>query len=280
MTETTFTTENASDGKTLFGRHHMPEESTPKAVLSLVHGLGEHSGRYAEMAAWLNQRGIAVNLIDLHGHGQTPGGRGVCKSMDLMLDDIDALLEYSRTSVPGVPHFLMGHSMGGLLVLTYGLQRRPTDLAGYISQAPALEPVELPPAIQLSIMRFLRPLLPKLAAANGIDPATVSKDEDAVRAYVNDPLVHDKICIALGLDLIDTGKWVRDNAGLWNEPLLLMHGDKDLLTSCAASQAFARDVGAHCTFEMIVDGFHEIHNDPEREQVYERITGWINDRLN
>ncbi|MCI5045533.1 MAG: alpha/beta hydrolase [Aquisalinus sp.] len=280
MTETTFTTENATDGKTLFGRSHLPESVDTKAVLSLVHGLGEHSGRYAEMAAWLNQRGIAVNLIDLHGHGQTPGGRGVCESMDLMLDDIDALLDFSRESVPEIPHYLMGHSMGGLLVLTYGLQRHPTDLAGYISQAPALEPVELPPAIQLSIMRFLRPLFPKLAASNGIDPATVSKDEEAVRAYVNDPLVHDKICIALGLDLIDTGKWVRENASLWSEPLLLMHGDQDLLTSCAASKAFASDIGDHCTFEMVSGGFHEIHNDPERELVYQRIADWIDDKAN
>ncbi|WP_306252027.1 alpha/beta hydrolase [Parvularcula sp. IMCC14364] len=277
MSETTFTTQNATDGQTLFGRSHVPE--APKAVLSLVHGLGEHSGRYHEMASWLNQQGIAVNLIDLHGHGKTPGGRGVCKSMDLMLDDIDALLDYSREGLPGLPHFLMGHSMGGLLVLTYGLQRPPADLAGFISQAPALEPVELPPGIQLSIMRLLRPLLPKLAASNGIDPSTVSKDEAAVKAYINDPLVHDKICIALGLDLIDTGAWVRENAALWQEPLLLMHGDQDLLTSCAASAAFVRDIGDHCTFEMVADGFHEIHNDPEREQVYARIASWIGDRL-
>ncbi len=277
MNELTFTTTNTADGLTLFGRSYMPD--APKAVISLAHGLGEHSGRYAEMAAWLAEKKIGMNLVDLRGHGKSLGKRGVCDNIDLMHGDMEALLDYTRERQPDVPHFLMGHSMGGLLVLAYGLQHQPDGLAGVISQAPALKPFTQPPGIQLAILRMIRPIMPGFTANNGLDPTLVTKDQPAVSAYVADPLVHNRISVALALDLLRTGEWVLDKAADWHLPLLLMHGGDDRITSRDASAEFARATGDRCRFETIPDGFHEIHNDPEREGVYRRIDGWIADQL-
>ncbi len=276
MQEMTFTT-TSKDGLTLFGRSYQPEKA--KAVISLVHGLGEHSGRYDHLAKWLGERHIAVNLIDLRGHGNSEGKRGYAKNFNALLDDVEALLEYTDNSQFGVPHYLMGHSMGGLLVLTYGLKRIPQHLKGIISQAPALEPVKGPSGAQMAILKFLRPFMSGFTAGNGLNPADVCKDQEVVLQYQEDPLVHDRISISLAVEMLDTGKWTLGNASAWVLPLLLLHGGDDKITSANASESFAEAAGSHCDFKLVEEGFHELHNDPEHEKVYQTYADWILNKL-
>ncbi len=273
MTDLTFTTTSQIDGLMLFGRSYMPQ--SPKAVINLVHGLGEHSGRYAQMAEWFNGHDIGVNLIDLRGHGQSMGKRGACTDIELMLDDIAALMEYTRNNIEDIPHYLMGHSMGGLLVLAYALQRPIPDIKGVISQAPALRPVHPPKPSLISFLKFIRRFWPNFSAANGLDVNAISKDKEVVSAYVADPLVHNKITAALALDMLATGEESLRNASTWEHALLLIHGDDDALTSCDASREFAAKAGIKCQFNAIEGGYHEVHNDPEKETVYNMILKWM-----
>jgi alpha-beta hydrolase superfamily lysophospholipase len=274
MEEISFTTENASDGLILFGRH-FPVQA-PKAVVSLVHGLGEHSGRYTPMAEAFAAAGIATIAIDLRGHGQSQGKRGVVRDIDDMLEDIDALVEFTATAYEGVPHILMGHSMGGLLVLSYGLQHDVSALKGIISQAPAIEPAAKLPGIVNGLMKGIRRVAPGFAAGNGLKTGDLSRVPQEVTAYEDDPLVHDRIGAGLYLDLVDTGTAVVEQADNFPLPLLLMHGTEDAITLASGSAAFAQKAGANCTYREIEGGYHEIHNDLCREDVYQQQIDWMN----
>lgn len=278
MSHENFSTTSPSDGLTLVGQHWQPE--TPKAVISLVHGLGEHCGRYAPIADWLGQHSIAMIGLDLRGHGRSEGKRGVARDFDLLLDDIEALTDYTRHAHPTLPHFLMGHSMGGNLVLNYGLTREVGDLAGIISQAPALAPAAKVPGLQKAVLGLIRPILPDFTANNGLDASAISRDEREVATYKEDPLVHDQIGAGLALDLLATGAWALDNATQWTKPLLLMHGGADTITSPAATARFAQKVGAQCTHREFSDAYHEIHNEQSRNDVYETIMNWLEQQLN
>ena len=276
MTHLTFTTTSPNDQLMLFGQHWQADQ--PRAVISLVHGLGEHSGRYAPMAGWLSRQGFAVAAIDLRGHGQSQGKRGVSRELDLMLDDVEALVTYASDSYPETPHFLFGHSMGGNLVLNYALTRDISGFTGIISQAPALTPVNKVPGLQKTVLKLLRPLLPDFAAANGLNPDGISRDPAEVQKYVEDPLVHDRIGVGLALDLLSSGTFALDAAKDWSEladkPLLLMHGAADAITSAPATASFAQNAGSHCTHKEFPGAFHEIHNEDGREEIYQTISTW------
>jgi len=140
----------SSDGTRLQGRSWATPE--PIAVINLIHGLGEHRGRYAHLAAFFNTQNITVHAIDLHGHGQTEGKRGVADSVDILIDDVQALLAYSRLQNPNSPHILMGHSMGGNVVLSFGLKNPQSAYKAVIAQAPLIAPFEKVPAILKTVV--------------------------------------------------------------------------------------------------------------------------------
>ena len=256
----------------------------PKAVVCLVHGLGEHCGRYAHVADAFNQAGFAVLSMDQRGHGRTAGPRGYAVSLDTMLDDVALLLAEAEKRYPGQPAFLYGHSMGGGLVLNYALRRySPTKegqgagkLAGVIATSPALRTAFPPPAIKLALGRALAGLLPSLAMANELELAGLSRDPEVIEKYKSDPLVHDRISTRLAIDLIDSGGWALEHAAEFPLPLLLVHGSADRLTSAPASQEFAAKVpGGRCTLKIWEGFYHETHNEPEKEQVIGLMVNWI-----
>ena len=249
-----------------------------KGVVCLVHGLGEHSGRYSPLADFLNRSGFAVMAFDLRGHGRSGGKRGHF-AYETALDDIGLLVAEARRRFGEAPRFLYGHSLGGNLVLNYIL-RRPVDaLRGAIVSGPWLRLAFDPPAYKVFLARSVGKLLPGLLQPSGLQPEYLSHDAEVVRAYVEDPLVHDRISAGLFLGAYEAGLWALEHASALSIPLLLMHGTADHLTSADASREFCARAGERCTLRLWEGMYHEVHNEPGKEEVYRTVKAWLESRV-
>jgi alpha-beta hydrolase superfamily lysophospholipase len=263
-------------GERLHAQEWRPDGGA-RAVVCLVHGLGEHVGRYVHVAQVLSEAGYALLGFDLRGHGRTPGPRGHAPSYDAMLGDIGVLLERAAERFPGAPRFLYGHSMGGSLVLNYALRRQP-DVAGVVATSPALQPQEAVSRLKLAFGRLMCRLWPSFRLSNGLDCTGLSRDPEVVRRYRADPLVHDRISVRLGLDVLETGRWAIAHAGEFRLPLLLVHGTADGLAAIDGTRQFAAKVRGDCTLQAWPGLFHETHNEPEWREVLGYTIGWMEER--
>lgn len=272
MERVTFNLRTA-DGLQLYGQGWLPE-GTSRAAVCLVHGLGEHSGRYPHVAMALHQAGYALFSFDLRGHGKSPGQRGHAPSWDVLMDDITVLLQETGQRFPDRPRFLYGHSLGGTLVLSYALRRKP-QLAGAIVTSPLLRTAFQPPAWKLWLGKALYNLVPSFALSNELDPRGLSHDQRVVDAYVHDPLVHNRVSARLAMDMLLAGEWALEHASEFPVPLLLMHGAADPICSPQASREFASQVPGDCTFKLWDGLYHETHNEPEQEQVFAFMLEWL-----
>ena len=265
----------SKDGTALLARHW--EAKQPFATLALVHGFGEHCGRYQPWAEHLTARGVQVVALDLRGHGRSEGKRGVIRSFDDFRDDLDALLTRARelqASVPG-PLILMGHSMGGGIVLDHGLRAAPS-VDGIVASAPLIALADAPPPPLQVIIRGLAKLFPGLALKQPIEGEKISTLPEEQKAYVEDALTHGQMGVKTAVDLIDNGKALMGKARDWSVPLLIYHSDQDQLTDFETSQEFA--AMARAEFHRFTDVEHEMHNDTSRKAVYALIDSFI-DRL-
>ena len=265
------------DGLQLFAQAWQPDGES-RAVVCLAHGLGEHSGRYSHVAAALNQAGYTLLGFDLRGHGHSEGQRGHAPTFDDMLDDITHLLEEAARRFPDSPRFLYGHSLGGTLVLNHALRRR-SQVIGVIATGPSLRITFTPPTWKTTLGRLLYGVWPGLSLSNGLDRTGLSRDATVVSAYANDPLVHDRVSARLGMDLLDAGEWALAHASEFFLPLLLMHGGTDRICSVEASRQFAVAVTGDCTLKVWDGLYHEIHNEPEQQQVFDAIVEWMGERI-
>jgi acylglycerol lipase len=267
------------DGQELYYQGWAPE-GKPKGVLCLVHGLGEHVGRYGSVAAGLNRAGYALLGFDQRGHGKTPGARGVTPPFHRLMDDIGLLLDEGAKQFPGTPVFLYGHSMGGSWVLNYALRCKPR-IAGVISTSPGLRTAFKPPPSKVFIGKVLYRLAPNFVLPNGLELEGISRDEIILNAYKGDPLVHDKMSARLGLDILQQGEWALAHASEFPPiPLLLVHGSCDRITSAPATEEFACKAEAassqpNVTLKLWPECYHETHNDPEKDQVIEYMIAWL-----
>jgi alpha-beta hydrolase superfamily lysophospholipase len=260
------------DGLSLFARIWESGDDSLGAIC-LVHGLGEHSGRYGDLAASLNANGWAVLAMDMRGHGMSGGRRGHITSYGALMDDISILLAEAGGRFPDLPRFLCGQSMGGNLVINYAL-RRTSAIAGVIASSPLLRTAAPPPCWKSWLGRFLRPVLPLLPLCNEIRAEDLSRDLDVVRAYRIDPLVHDRLTLRF-YDVLLAGEWAIRQASDLSVPTLIMHGDSDRVTSIGASREFSSAAGDICTLKEWEGFYHEIHNEPGREQVIEYLLEWL-----
>ena len=266
----------AKDGVQLFARSWEAKEE-PKAVICLVHGLGEHCGRYNHMADFLSQARYATLSFDLPGHGLSGGKRGHVDSLDILLDDITSLLDEASRRYPGKPRFLYGHSLGGLLVLVYVLSLKPA-LAGAITTAPGLKTSLVEQRLKVAIANLLAPVLPRLSLPTGLDPTILSHDPEVVRAYIADPLVHDQATLNFARISLGAIAWVFEHAGDFCLPLLIMQGTADRLVYPEGSQEFAHLVRGDCTLKLWEGFYHEIHNEPENQAVFTYLLNWLEKR--
>lgn len=265
------------DGLQIFARAWQPDTS-PRAVVCLVHGLGEHSGRYGHVAAALNRGGLAFLSFDQRGFGKSQGQRGHAASYEVLLDDITRLLEEASQRYPGLPRFLYGHSMGGGLALNYAL-RRKSNVAGIIATSPWIRLAFQPSAAQMILGRLMSRLRPSFSLPNSLDARDLSRDPEVVSAYENDPLVHDRISARLFVSCYSAGLWALEHASSLKLPLLIMHGGEDRITSLEASRRFAGQVARGCTFKQWEGCRHEIHNEPVKEELFSFVVDWLSDHI-
>ena len=267
-----------SDGLQMYSKGWAPK-GTPKAVICLLHGVGEHIGRYEHVAEALTEKGYALLGFDLRGHGKSAGPRGHLPSFEAFMSDIDRFLAEVAKRYPGAPQFLYGHSMGGILVLNYALRRKPR-LAGVISTGAALHTAIEEQKVKVVMARVLGALLPTMTIASGLDPKTLSRDPAVVQAYISDPLVHDRMTAGFGKIILTVNPWTFEHAGELELPLLIMHGTKDMLCYPSSSLEFAGLAPKDKVTLKMWDGFyHEIHNEPEKAQVFKVMTDWLAARL-
>jgi alpha-beta hydrolase superfamily lysophospholipase len=240
--------------------------------------LGEHSSRYTHVAEAFGKNGYAMLAFDLRGHGRSAGPRGHFPSAEAVMCDIDQLFEEARKRYAGLPLILYGHSLGGILVLHYALQRKP-DIKGVIATSPGLRTaLENQPA-KVMAAKVLGSLLPSMAVPSGLDSNAISRNKQIVDIYNNDPLNHDKVSLGFGKVMLGVTKWTLEHAGEFPLPLLLMHGRADEIAFAAGSVEFAGALKDKVTLFLLDDAFHELHHEPEQAEVFKTMLIWMDARL-
>jgi acylglycerol lipase len=265
-------------GRRIFWRSWAPDGGPARAMIVLVHGLGEHSGRYDHVVARLVDAGYAVHAVDHRGHGRSDGPRAFIEDMDNAVADIDTLIDRAVAAQPGVPVFMLGHSMGGLIALRYALAHQDR-LAGLVLSAALAQLDAVPKPLEL-VGRALSVIAPR-APLIAIDPELVSRDPAVVAAYRSDPLVHHgKIPARTAAQLADAVARFPSTVGAITVPTLILYGTADGLAPPAGSVMLGERIGAQDKTITAYDGlFHEILNEPEREAVLEDIVGWLGARV-
>ncbi|HEY6421794.1 MAG TPA: lysophospholipase [Pseudonocardiaceae bacterium] len=254
-----------------------PEQ--PRAVVVLVHGLHEHSGRYPHVGARLAEAGFAVYAADHRGHGRTDGRRANLERMGLVVADLGSFVGFARQRHPGLPVFMVGHSLGGLIALQYATEPG-TSLDGLVASAPAVQVSPGPP-----LLRHLAPLLsalvPDLPAAPLGAENKISRDPEVVRAYRVDPLVyHGNIKVRTGAEILVTIEGLPARLPRLSVPLLLLHGTADQICDPTGSTLVHEHVSSVDKTLRRYDGlYHEIFNEPERDDVLTDLISWLNDHL-
>lgn len=261
---------STGDGLTQLRRHWAAE--TPRAALLLVHGIGEHSGRYEHVGGFLASRGIDTLGFDNRGFGQSGGRRAHVESFDEYLDDVGALLDERR--LLGVPVILMGHSLGGLIVSTYLVSGRPApDLA--ILSAPALQADV--PAWQRNLAPILGRVAPKFFMKSKIESELLSRDPAVQKGYEDDPLVFGGATVGLGRELFATMESTSASIEQIAVPTYVLHGEEDHLVPVEASAGL--EALPNVTRRTWPNLRHEALNEPEQDDVMAEIVAWVDLQL-
>lgn len=256
----------------------LPKGVHPRGLVLIVHGLGEHAGRYTHVAERLNSWGFAVRSYDQHGHGESSGQPGALPTDTQLLDDLADLLDDTRRHTdPRIPLILFGHSLGGLVAARLvSLNMRKVE--GLVLSSPALDAGMNP--LQKLLVSVLPKIVPNLRVGNGLDPQYLSHEAQVVDAYRNDRLVHDRISARLARFIADAGPATLAAAGQWRVPTLLLYAGQDRLVNPAGSRQFAAEappgVVEAVPFEAL---YHEIFNETDREAVFTRLKAWLDSRF-
>jgi alpha-beta hydrolase superfamily lysophospholipase len=246
-----------------------------------VHGLGEHTARYAHVGKVLTDAGYALVGFDLRGHGRSGGSRGHAPSLDTYMQDIRQFLGLVEKRYPALPYFLYGHSLGGLLVLAYAIQYG-ARLRGVVATGPGLRSALQEQKAKVAIVRLLGSFLPTMTLKSGLDAAAISRDTAIVEAYRSDPLVHYSASLGFGKAALRAIDLCFERARDFPVPLLIMHGKSDTIAYSSGSEEFAgllRAAGKDVTLKFWDDLYHEVHNEPEKEEVFKFMVAWL-DRYN
>lgn len=270
---------------------------TPKALVCLVHGFGEHHGRYTHVIRALNEAGFQVITYDHRGHGLSEGKRGHAPSFKQFLLDLDCVISHGHSEINNeLPLLLYGHSMGGGIVLNYALSTECTELKNnrkidaILASSPWLTLTNPPNVLKDFGIKLLEKILPSLTLPTNMDAAGISRSHEVVKAYLEDPLVHNKISPKLFIGLHEASKTTFERARYWNKPLLISHGDADPVTNFASSAALISKIenqqkidsnGQKSTVSLKAwpGAFHELHNELQASKVLNFHMEWLKDCL-
>ena len=264
------------DGLQLYAQSWLPDGAA-KANLVVVHGIGEHCGRYDDFAVWFVPLGYAVHTFDLRGHGRSAGRQGYIQSWADFREDVRVFLNRIAARSPDLPVFLVGHSLGGLIALDYALHDH-AGLAGVVVSGPALAIGEGTSAFLLALAKVLSSITPGLQMHSKLDVTGLSRDEAVIRAYQDDPLVHDWATPRLAAEMQRVMQQTMAHASDWpaDLPLLIVHGGSDTICPAEASERFYVNAGTRDkTRHVYPDFFHEVYNDLGREQVLQDVADWL-----
>ena len=263
-------------GVRLFARRW--ELEAPQGAVVLIHGYGDHSGRYPGVAAALNAAGFSVYTYDQRGHGRSPGRRAYIGQFDLLLDDLDAFLAFHRDQLASRPWFLMGHSMGGMVLARY-LQTRAPGARGAVFSSPFLALNDDVPEVLKKIAPVLGVLLP-LVPAGRVDNKGLSRDPEVVRAADEDPLAyHGYVAARTGAEFIRVIREIREAYGRITLPFLAVHGSADPIVPVAgARELYEKAASTDKTLQIFDGGFHELWNDLDKALFFQEVTDWLKQR--
>lgn len=251
----------------------------PKAVLIVNHGLAEHSGRYADLAAYLMTRGYAVYSFDHYGHGKSPGLRGYVDDFTHFVNDLGAFRDLVRQKHRRGKIFIIAHSVGGTIATAYTINHQ-NNFDGLILSGATLKAGASVPAGLIWISPLLSLLIPKVGLYT-IDSTAISHDPAVVAVYVNDPLVYNgKIRTRLGIEIIKTMQHLPSEMSKIHLPILILHGTADRLSEPQGSRMlYDRVKSADKTLKLYDGLFHEIFNEPEREKIFADVEKWLAERV-
>ena len=251
------------------------QASNPRGIAILVHGLGEHSGRYQTLAEDLTAGGFSTWTFDHRGHGRSEGRRGDCRSFFQFTEDLHLVVEKAHSADPKFPLFLIGHSLGGLIALHYAAEH-PETLRGVALSSPALKLSQEVPKVKVVLAETLSRILPVTSIPNGVNPAFLSRSPEVVAAYEKDPLVHRLItarCAILLRRAMEESILLPKRIAI---PLLILQAGNDRVCDPQATAQFAKAMDPRLVTFHRYDGlYHEIFNEPERKQVIHDLLSWM-----
>jgi alpha-beta hydrolase superfamily lysophospholipase len=260
----------------------VPDTVPARGVAVIVHGLGEHLGRYAHVAARLNAQGWHVFGCDHRGHGRSPGARGALNADDDFLHDTAAVVDAARAACPGLPLLLVGHSLGGAIAARFvAAHAAPPESAPWarpvnalVLSSPALEiPIS---TVQKGLLATVGKLTPDVAVGNGLKPAWICHNPATVAAYLADPLVHDRVTGRLTRFLLDAGDNVLARAPHWTVPTLITWGGEDRCVRPQGSEAFVAQAPRALVHAVPWPRLsHEVFNEVEQDQVLDAVMAWL-----
>ena len=271
------TLDSLDQGKLAIYDWPLPTDKPARGTALLVHGLGEHMGRYAHVARHLNDWGFAVRGHDHYGHGLSTGIRGGLPSDNRMLDDLAKVITQTRSNMAAdEPLVIIGHSMGGGVVGRFvSLNLAPVD--ALVMSSPALDPgLNI---VQKALLAVLPKIAPNLRIGNGLNANYICRDGAVVAAYLADPLVHDRISARLASVIATSGAATIHEAPRWTTPTLLMFAGEDKLVSPAGSRAFAAASSECVTTQAFEHMYHEIFNAPDQAQVFSVLKTWLDQTI-
>lgn len=268
----------STDGLNIFAQGWEPDTGVNRGVICLVHGIGEHTLRYLHVAEALTKEGFVLFGADLRGHGRSGGPRGHFPSIEIVMEDIDLLFEKARSRYQGLPLILYGHSLGGILVLHYCLKRKP-DIKGVIATSPGLHNALEKEQAKVLAAKVLGTFLPSVTIPSGLDVNAISHDPVVIELYSSDPLVHDRVSFGFGKIMLRVDRWTLEHAGEFSLPLLLMHGKEDAIAFPSGSIEVALKLDKNCKLVLWEGAYHELHNEPVKDEVFKTMTEWIYSHL-
>lgn len=259
--------------------YHVYPAKNPKAVLLFVHGLNEHSGRYLNPIRYFSPRGYSLYLFDHRGHGKSDGLRSYVDGFGTYLKDLDEFVRLVAREEKGKKIFMVGHSMGGQVVINYVGQFK-NSVAGFLTSSANIEMAVKIPWIKKTVGLALSKFVPRFTVTNEIDPKWISRDKEVVRAYKKDPLVSQKITLKLASEIIDNQKGILKLAESIRLPGLIMHAGDDHICHPDGSKKFFRKLASTDKALKIYDGFyHELFNEIGKEKVFADMDHWLENHL-
>jgi alpha-beta hydrolase superfamily lysophospholipase len=259
----------SAGGLRLYAQRWRPH-GEPRTVVAIVHGIGEHSGRFKKIVEHLVPRGHAVYAVDLRGHGRSPGQRGHLMSWSEYREDVKALLGWIAEQEPGCPVFIYGHSMGGLIVLDYIL-RHPEGLSGAVVSGVALDSAVASPSLIAAAILFPR-IWPTFRIKVNLKPEALCRDPEVVADYLADPLTHRECSARWAAEAVAAGQYVRTHASELRVPLLMLHGEADSINYASGTRTFFEAVRLpDKKMHLVPGGYHEPHSDPGYDQVLQLV---------